>query len=128
MEQQTSPKKSGARKREAYKMPNKCPVCGKRFKYLFCMNEHLKKSKICASQVVQPDVEEETTTQLDLTQENGQIVVIQQERHKCARCVLMRFLQTVFCFSFSTLFEKVMTSKSRNLFQNDYRISSYSFS
>ena len=110
MEQQTSPKKSGARKREAYKMPNKCPVCGKRFKYLFCMNEHLKKSKICASQVVQPDVEEETTTQLDLTQENGQIVVIQQERHKCARCVLMRFFQTVFCFSFSTLFDKVRTS------------------
>lgn len=88
MEQQTSPKKSGARKREAYKMPNKCPVCGKRFKYLFCMNEHLKKSKICASQVVQPDVEEETTTQLDLTQENGQIVVIQQAQHKCASCEL----------------------------------------
>ena len=64
------------------------------------MNEHLKKSKICASQVVQPDVEEETTTQLDLTQENGQIVVIQQERHKCARWVLMRFLQL---FSFSLL-------------------------
>ena len=87
-------------------MPNKCPVCEKRFKYLCCMNVHLKKSKICASQVVQPDVEEETTTQLDLTQENGQIVVIQQERHKCARCVLMRFLQIVFCFSFSKLFEK----------------------
>ena len=113
MEQQTSPKKSGARKREAYKMPNKCPVCGKRFKYLFCMNEHLKKSKICASQVVQPDVEEETTTQLDLTQENGQIVVIQQAQHKCARCVLMRFLQTVFCFFFSTLFENLV--KTGNL-------------
>ena len=41
-----------------YTMPNKCPVCGKRFKYLFMMNEHLKKSKICSTQVVQPDVEE----------------------------------------------------------------------
>lgn len=88
MEQQTSPQKSGARKREAYTMPNKCPVCGKRFKYLFCMNEHLKKSKICASQVVMPDVEEETSTHLDLTQENGQIVVIQQAQHKCASCEL----------------------------------------
>ena len=119
MEQQTSPKKSGARKREAYKMPNKCPVCGKRFKYLFCMNEHLKKSKICASQVVQPDVEEETTTQLDLTQENGQIVVIQQERHKCARCVLMRFLQTVFFVSHFLRYSKSEDKQSRNVFQND---------
>jgi len=68
-------------------MPNKCPVCGKRFKYLFMMNEHLKKSKICSTQVVQPDVEE-APQQLDLTQENGQIVVIQQEQHKCTSCEL----------------------------------------
>lgn len=70
-----------------YTMPNKCPVCGKRFKYLFMMNEHLKKSRICSSQVVQPAVEE-PPQQLDLTQENGQIVVIQQEQHKCTSCEL----------------------------------------
>ena len=63
MEQQTSPQKSGARKREAYEMPNKCPNCGKRIKYQFCR---------CLS-----DVEEETTTELDLNQEN----ILNEEVH-----------------------------------------------
>ena len=63
MEQQTSPQKSGARKREAYEMPNKCPNCGKRIKYQFCR---------CLS-----DVEEETTAELDLSQEN----ILNEEVH-----------------------------------------------
>ena len=63
MEQQTSPQISEARKREACKMPNKCPNCGKIIKYQFCR---------CLS-----DVEEETTTELDLSQEN----ILNEEVH-----------------------------------------------
>ena len=69
-------------------MPNKCPVCGKRFKYKFCLQDHLKTSKICSSQVPQTEIDDTPTAELDLTQENGQIVIIQQEQHKCSSCEL----------------------------------------
>jgi len=71
-----------------YTMPNKCPVCGKRFKYKFCLQDHLKTSKICSSQVPQTEIDDTPTAELDLTQENGQIVIIQQEQHKCSSCEL----------------------------------------
>ena len=32
-------------------MPNKCPVCGKRFKYIISVQNHLRNSRICSSQV-----------------------------------------------------------------------------